>query len=353
MKVLYIYSGKRKGRFNGRIGVDYPDTQFYGLNHLSKFGIDAEYKEADDLIRSSILRYILSWRARHFLMFFLAKKYDVVFGISIIYMMFWRKIIPAKKTKFILYNSVIRRTLIANKKRPLKLLIIKWLLKELDGVVCLSNFQKEYIEKNLPFLKGKTFFVPIGVDSDYYKFQRNERKNFYLSVGRDNGRDYQTVIDVARDMPDREFHIICLPRNIAGIKNIPSNVQIMHSISSEELSREYKEAYAMLLITHDDNHLDGSADASGPTVLVEAMAVGLPIIASRKKYLEDYVSDGKDAVFVDFYSKDSIINKIKELNNSAVAENIAKSARKKVEENLSTEIMAKTLENIFKKYESN
>ena len=354
MKVLYIYSGKRTDRFNGRIGIDYPDTQFYGLNHLSKFGIEAEYKEADDFIKSSILRRILSWRARHFMMFFLARKYDVVFGISIIYMMFWRKIIPARNTKFVLYNSVIRRTLIANKNKPLKLLIIKWLLKELDGVVCLSNFQKEYMEKNLPFLKEKVFFVPLGVVSDYYKFQRDERKQFYLSVGRDNGRDYKAVIDVARDMPDREFHIVCLPRNVKGIKNIPINVKIMHNISPEALSREYKEAHAMLLITHDDNHLEGSADASGPTVLVEAMAVGLPVIASRKKYLEDYVNDGEEAMLVDFHSKDDIINKIKKMDDSIVAEKMANSARKKVEEDLSTEMMAKSLSEIFNKFhESN
>ena len=66
---------------------------------------------------------------------------------------------------------------------------------------------------------------------------------------------------------------------------------------------------------------------------------------------------GKDYSFkpdkiINVFTEDDY-NKIKELNNSAVAENIAKSARKKVEENLSTEIMAKTLANIFKKYESN
>jgi len=353
MKVLYLYSGTRKNRFKGQIGVDYPDTQFYGLNHLKKFGIEAEYKELEDLVKSSFLRSILGWRFGHFLMYFEARKYDVVFGISIIYLMFWKKILPTK-TKFVLFNSVIRRTLLANKDKKIKLAIIKWLLKELDAVVCLSNFQKEYIEAEIPSLKGKTYYVPLGVDTTFHK-SIDDKREFYLSIGRDNGRDYQTVIDVARELPRKDFRIVSLPRNIENLKDIPNNVKFFHNLSFKDLEKEFQKAKAMLLITHTDDVLLGSADASGPTVLLDSMARGVPVIASRKEYLKDYVVDGQEALLVDFYCPKCIISAIDRIEKDHdLASLLAKNARKKAVEEFSTYKMAKNLSIIFKEvYESN
>ena len=225
MKVLYIYSGKRKGRFNGRIGIDYPDTQFYGLNHLSKFDIEAEYKET-----SNILRKIFGFRIAHMFMFFSVSNYNVVFGSSLMYMLFWNKFFK-RKTKYVLLNISLNRTISANKDRKLKKAFLMWFLKELDRVVCLSSTQKEHLEKEAPFLKNKTFFVPLGIDATYFKPVYEDRDNFILSVGRDNGRDYKTVVEVARMMPEEKFHIVASERNLKGIKNIPNNVELFFDIS--------------------------------------------------------------------------------------------------------------------------
>ncbi len=348
MKVLYLYSGSRKEGFKGRIGIDYPDTQFYGLNHLSSFAIEAEYKEPEDVIKNAFLRRILGWRLKHFLMFFTARQYDVVFGISIIYMMFWRKVISARKTKFILYNSVLKRLLMVNENKPIKLFLLKFLLKELDGVITLSLVQQRYLEENLPFLKGKIWSVPIGVDIDYYKYTET-RKNYYLSVGRDSSRDYETIIEVAREMPDREFHFVCLPRNVSKIKDLPSNIKVFFNLSFPDLRKKLEEAKAILLITHDENHFEGSGEASGVTVLVEAMAVGIPIIATHKNYIDEYVENNKDALLVDTYSKDQIKDKILELDNSEMARRLTLHARKRAEMEFSTHIMAGKFADIFKR----
>lgn len=349
MKVLYIYSGERKNKFQGVIGKDFPDTQFYGLNHLSSFGIQAEYKEPDDVIKIRFLRKILGWRFRHFLMFFTARHYDIVFGISIIYMMLWRKLIPARKTKFILYNSVLKRLLMANKNKPVKLFLLKSLLKELDGVITLSLVQKKYLEEKLSFLRGKVFSVPIGVDIDFYKYTEKGRKNYYLSVGRDNSRDYETIVDVAREMPDREFHFVCLPRNVEKIKDLPDNTKVFFNLSFPDLRRKLEEARALLLITHDDSRFDGSGEASGVTVLVEAMAVGIPIIASHKNYIDEYVKNNEDALLVDLYSKEQIKKSILKLDDSQIAHQLTKHARRRTEIEFSTSIMAAKFADIFKK----
>jgi len=342
MKVLYIYSGKRKGRFNGRIGVDYPDTQFYGLNHLSKFGIDAEYKEV-----SNILKKIFGFRIAHMFMFFSVSNYDVVFGSSLMYMLFWNKFFKAK-TKFVLLNISLNRTISANKDKTLKKAFLMWLLKELDGVICLSNHQKENLEKEAPFLKGRTFFTPLGVDIEYFEPVYNNREDFILSVGKDNGRDYQTVVDTARLMPEETFHIIASERNLKNIKNIPDNIKLFFDFSFDELKEKYKKAKMLLLITKEDNYSDG-ADCSGQTVLLDAMASGLPVIVSRKNYLIDYIEKDKEVHLVDFYDAQDIKEAVNTINNDEKRFEIAKNARKTVQNKLSTEHMAETLSFVFNK----
>jgi len=338
MKILYLYSGTRKDKFKGKIGVDYPDTQFYGLNHLGKFDIEAEFKEP---------KKSLGFRLRHFLMYFTARKYDVVFGPSLLYMALWKKFIPTK-TKFVLLNISLGRTIVANRNKFLKRKLIFWLLEGMDAVVCLTSFQKEYLEKSAPFLKDKIYPVPLGVDTNYYKPVYKDRKNYILSVGRDNGRDYKTIIETAVLMPEIEFQIVCSRRNLENIDDIPKNVKIFYDLPFLELNRKYQEAKILLLITHNDSFVDG-ADCSGQTVLLDAMANGLPIIVSRKEYLTDYVIDKKEAIFVDFYNSSKIKTAIESLwNNYEFKREIAVRARQKVEIEFFTEKMAERLSYIFK-----
>lgn len=346
MKVLYIYSGNRREKFPGDIGKDFPDTQFYGLNYLNKFGIDAEHKDFDEFVKNKLLKKIIGFRLKHFLLYFFTRKYDLVFGSSLLYMLFLKKIFKTK-TKFVILSISLIRTIVANKKNFLKSKIINWLLKEVDAVVCLSNIQKKNLEDSYGFLCGKVFFVPLGVDVNYYKPVYFDRKNYILSVGRDNGRDYKTIIDVALLLPDTEFHIVCSRRNLFGIKNIPVNVKVFYDITFSDLTLKYKEAKILLLITHSDKHLDGS-DCSGQTVLLDAMASGLPVIASKKVYLQDYVIDKEDVLLTDCYSVRNILESISYLQDDQVRQKIAKSARGRIDTRFSTEKMAEGLSKVFK-----
>jgi len=336
MKVLYLYSGVRKDKFKGKISIDYPDTQFYGLSPLSDFGIEADFKEFKNKF--------LSFRLRHFFSYFLTQGYDLVFGSSLLFTVIFKKIFRSRR-KFVLFNLGITRTLSAN-KNSFKLRLIRWLLKEIDAIVCLASTQVEYLKKEFPFLKGKLFFVPLGVDVNFYKPNFENRKKYFLSVGRDNGRDYKTVVETAFLMPEDEFHIVCSERNLIGVDNVPLNVKIFYDIDVSELNKKYHEAQGLLLITHDDSFLDGS-DCSGQTVLLDAMACGLPVIASRKKYLNDYTEEGEGVLLVDFYNPNDVREKIQKLGDKTFSEKIAKNARKKVEEKFSTREMAKNLSIVF------
>lgn len=337
MKVLYLYAGTRKQKFGGRLGVDAPDTQFYGLNHFEPLGIDAQYKEWDTR---------LPFRLKHFLMYFATRGYDLVFGSPLLYMM-PLKILFNPRRKFVLLNIGITRTLAVNKKNPLSYLFLRKLLGALDGVVCLARFQVAYLEERFPFLRGKVFFVPLGVDTAFYQPRYSGRKDYILSAGRDNGRDYKTVLEVATRMPEREFHIVCSPRNLKEVGAVPPNVKVIYDLPFGELHKKYQEAALLLLLTHDDTFGDG-ADCSGQTVLLDAMANGLPTVVSRKHYVGDYIEEGKEALLVECYNAEAAARAAQTLLEDPVrAETFARNARARVEKEFSTQAMAKQLSQVF------
>lgn len=347
MKVLYIFSGERKSRFIGKSGIDYPDTQFYGMDHLKNFGIEAEFREFESLPFGKLIKKIIGFRLKHFFMFFYAIKYDIVFGISVIYLLFWKKLFRVK-TKFIIFNSVLNRMLIVHKPGTFKFKFLIWILKEVDGIVFLARVHMDKVCEKIPFLKDKSYFLHMGVDSNYYKPIYDNREDFFLSVGRDNARDYKTLVEVARLLPDQEFRFVCLERNLKGIENIPDNVKVFINIPMVDLQNMYRKAKALLLILHNDSYIDGS-DSSGPTVLLEAMAIGLPIIASKKEYLKDYIEDGVNALFVDFYDVAGIVNSIHKIDNDQFRIGMAKNARDRIDSSFNTLEMARNLSKVFKK----
>lgn len=347
MRVLYLYSGKRKQK--GQIGIDYPDTQFYGLNHLAQYGIEAEYKEFKDLPFFSRFERFLGFRLRHFLMFFLTRKYDIVFGSSLIYQM-PLKIIFRPKTKFILLNIYLNRLLSA-KRGKISKHFIRFLVGQLDGVVCLSNLQKNYLIENYDFPKKKLVYIPLGVDIAFHQYMPDEKRDdFILSAGSDEGRDYRLVLKIAQLCHSLKFIIVCGYKNMKGItkREIPDNVKILYYIPPKELQKLYRQAKLFLLATYPDSDIKG-ADCSGQTVLLDVMASGLPIIATPKLYLSDYVKNNQEIIITNSHSPQEIKEKIELLlENPSLRKRLAERARKKVENNFASQIMAQKLADYFK-----
>ena len=347
MKVLYLYAGARKGKFRGTPGVDFADTQFYGQTQLKEFGVDASYLEWSDISRNPLLGRLLGFRLRQLLLYFWTRGSDIVFGSGLLYMMVLKKLLRPTR-RFVLLNIGLGRTLAVNKRNPLKHRFLAALLRELDAVVCLARFQKNALEESYPFLRGRVFYVPLGVDTEFYRPVHDGRQKYLLAAGRDDGRDYKTVFEVARLLPEVSFQVVCSRRNLTGAGEAPQNVHVFFDLPPAELYQKYREAAALLLLTHDDNYGDG-ADCSGQTVLLDAFACGLPVVASRKRYLEDYCTEGKDALVVGCYDAPAAAAAATSLlRDPAYAAALARSARERAEREFSSRAMAEGLARVFK-----
>lgn len=342
--MLYIFSGLRRKQFRGVPSRDYPDTQFYGLHYLSRPGLQAEYKEPGDFLPER-LATIIPFRPRHVLMFFVARRYDVVFGSSVYYTAFLRRFFRCG-TAFVLLNISLTRVLASNSTGSLYDRMLRVALREVRAIVCISRTQTEVLKNMFPEFTKRLYFIPLGVDTVFHQPRFEGRAAYVLAAGKDNGRDYATVLKVARLLPDVSFEIICGRRNLSPDTILPQNVLVRYDVPLAEWNKAFLDAKLLLLLTHPDDFTDGS-DCSGQTALLQAMACGLPVIATRKRYLEDYAADEQEILSVSPYDAQGVVRQIRRLDDDGFCRRLAEAARKKVETEFSSRMMGDRLAALF------
>lgn len=345
-RVLYLFSRSR--RAYRRDDWQLPDTQLFGLNHLGGLGLRATSIEISDLPLAGVLLRILGFRWRHALLFFCTRRYELTFGPSLIYQM-PLKMLLGSKSKYVLLNINLNTVLMKYRRNVLVYRMLRLCVLQLNGIVCLSEYQRRGLIDLHGIPEEMTTFVPLGVDVSYHSYiGERERRGFILSVGRDKGRDYATVVAAARIMGGVEFVLVCSPNNLRGIEPLPSNVTVFFDLEPRKLRELYQQACIGILATSDEEARSGM-DCSGQTVLLDFMASGLPVVVSERGYLDDYAARGREILVVPPEQPIALVDALDELlRSSSKRAQMAKLARYRVEHHLTTKHMASALAKYFK-----
>ncbi len=343
--VLYLFSGSRSAYKNSPERL--PDTQLFGCNHLEKFGINTSIKELTDIPGGQLVSKIIGFRLRHMLLYFLTTRFAIVFGPSLVYQM-PLKVLLGSRAKYILLNINLNSMLAKWKEHPLFFKALKFYVQRLDGIVCLSQYQANELVSLYGLPESMLTFIPLGVDASYYMEDAGvAREDIILSVGRDKGRDYSTLIDAARQLPQYQFIIVCSRRNLNGISEIPSNVSIRLDMSSNELTKLYHRAVLSVLPTIPEEDVLGM-DCSGQTVLLDLMACGVPVVATQRSYIKDYARSGAEIVTVPPRNAEKLKSVIDELMQSPLRRaELSAAAQARVSEEFTTVRMAQRLAGYF------
>ena len=113
--------------------------------------------------------------------------------------------------------------------------------------------------------------------------------DYYLSSGRSN-RKYDFFLEFFETHLDYNYRVIC--DNLSYETSVP-NISIYRNVYGAEHYAMVRGARALLLDLQDKEA------SAGNTVFVQTMELGVPIIITRCKALEDYVIDGKNCLVIE------------------------------------------------------
>lgn len=329
---------------------DAPDILPYGLNNLERFGVQIAYSDiAQSRYVKLPMRPLEKW----------------VFGCDVIQ--------PLLLTRQMLRSDVIVSTLDrqglflgwlrANRMlglhrvphvfistslaqevqtaSPARMRFLRKSLSAVDRVVFYSSNQTDIFTERLGVPNERLRCIPFGANPDVFRPTGVEAKNYILSVGWDKGRDYGTLVKAVRHLPV-DVVLVCSPSNLFGI-DLPENVKVEYKIPISRLKTLYAESLAVVVPTHD------FAYPTGQTVVLEAMAIGKPVIVTANPGMREYVEDGRTGLLVppgDAIAVREAVRRV--LEDKPLAGKLGAAGRRSVEERFNTVELSRQLADIIK-----
>src|SRR3989339_458474 len=239
-------------------------------------------------------------------------------------------------------------------------LIFNSLFDMADAITCAS---KDYIKNSS--IKGiykehenKFYEIPFGVDLDKFRVQKNKKtentKKILFVGGLDRAHYFKGLSVLFKALADIKLDGFGWGLDVVGSGNfknkyrreteelgIGNNVCFLGDISNDALPDIYNQADLLILPSIDKSEAFG-------LVLLEAMASGVPVIASSLPGVRTVFEDGRQGFFAAPGDKKDLKNKIiKILENDKLIMEMGERGRILVEEKYNWMLIAKKLENLY------
>ena len=170
-----------------------------------------------------------------------------------------------------------------------------------DFLIANSNYSKNEISK---YYKRESTVVFPPVEIREFKFQ-DKKKNYYITTSRQVNWKKLDLAVKAFAKNGKRLILVGGGAEHQKLKNLAKNSQNIEFIqrvnSSKELSKIVSEAKGFIF---------PSLEPFG-IAPIEALATGTPVLAFNKGGSQDYIQEGKNGVFFDEQSVESILSAIK------------------------------------------
>ncbi len=171
-----------------------------------------------------------------------------------------------------------------------------------DRICFFSQNQTAAIERELNIPAERLRCVPFGIDAGFFspregranepseQLEDRPEQGYILAIGRDVGRDHQTLLDAVRGT-DLRVRLVAPQPELAA--SAPPNVEVINATVDHPGYRDLLARAAVVAVpTHAPEY------PSGQTVVLEAMAMGKATVTTDSPAMRDYVQAGHTGLVV-------------------------------------------------------
>ncbi len=204
--------------------------------------------------------------------------------------------------------------------------LIREKILEARAAVTCTKYNKKHLESMIgSTLSQKITFIPHGLDASTYKSTNSQQeKQVILSVGQLKMRKgFLQLVEVCKTLRDQNYDVRC---EIIGEGPLRRALQdkiseyhleeevILHgALPHEKVLEKYRTAilFVMPCIQTEEGDVDGI-----PNVLLEAMAMKIPVISTRVSAIPELIVDQKNGILVNPDDHDELFGAITNLLKS-------------------------------------
>jgi glycosyltransferase involved in cell wall biosynthesis len=189
-----------------------------------------------------------------------------------------------------------------------RLALMKRAFQTLDRLIVFSNFEKSLYSDYFGIPAPRFEMIPWRVRDPRERTGAVEQATAAVCAVGSQGRDYATLIEAMRRLPQIPLILVASPKNLKGLRP-PSNVEVRQNISlaeAEDVIRRSRFVVVPLL---------NSQTACGHVTIVFAMFEQRAVIVSESAGVADYVFPGRNGVVVKPGDPASLARAIEDLWN--------------------------------------
>ncbi len=289
--------------------------------------LDRKMLQRAPAVRRVLYRFVPVPLAQVIEAFCIFRRYDVVLS--------WQEKIAfpfALLCKLTGNNSVPHIALCSWPAKGIKGLLLRVVHSHIDHLILWSTVQRNLLVEKYNIPPAKISLIHYFVDEKFFRPQRRET-DMILSVGSEM-RDFPTLLKALDGLPI-QCHVAA--GELKGVKtkwvkkvekaaHVPPNITVgrKNALELRELYARSRVVVLPLLPTQTDN---------GITCMLEAMAMGRPVICSRTEGQVDVLKDGETGLFVPVGDPQALRAAIEHLwNNPDIADRMGRAGRRYIEE---------------------
>ena len=189
----------------------------------------------------------------------------------------------------------------------LKTRIFSMVLGRAERFTVFSTMERALYASAFALDTKKLDFVHWGVNRPRVEGEAIEDGDYVASIG-GNARDYRTLMDAARSMPETKFVVVARPENMIGL-DIPKNVTVYTNLPLDVTMNILGHSKLLAL------PLVGSEVPCGHVTLVSAMHLGRPVVVTDSTGVADYIENGVTGLTVKMGSAIELRRAVEKLMN--------------------------------------